>query len=986
MRDSLLHRRVLLKLGGTGIIGGMLSTSPVSAEENGGDTGEVTDLTGFETPQPLTDNSHRFQLITPANRLTVSTETNDTIDLVFEWEDAITVDSSGSSVSGAIPLSDEDTEDIGEHRAIFRVAEPGSNDLVYDRLELRELDTSNVEPGDTIDVTVSARQADSPEETEAFDEVVEAVDNEEFNPEATTEATFELTQGTLIRGNETATTNLEISPDVDHTIGFDVDQLRDEDVDGTPAGPVKGIIINYFIDDEDGLTFDFADDDVTLGGAAAELDLEVVKSREIPGIGQVLLEITNDETLEDDADLEVGDTVTVELSGLDTAAIDPEEFDNNSTVEVGLHGAATFDPIVNESITPDRGAHTIDAVNFEFGDQTGPSEIEDWHDIDEVRNDLGGDYLLVADLDEDTEGYDEIVADPESGFNPIDNTSAEVFTGNFDGNGHEISGLQIDRPEQDRIGLFSEVDGGFITDLTLTEVNISGNEDVGGLVGFNDGNPDESKIINNVEVSGSVSGTEKVGGLVGLNRAIGEIANSHSSCDVTANENNIGGFAGSHDGGAIVNSGATGSVEGEFNTGGFVGMNFSNINDCHATGNVEGETTGGFAGGNDSGAEITRSYATGDVTSNGRAGGFAGGNAGGKITESFAAGSVSGGENAGGFVSRNGNEFAEEAGFRAEITDCYTVGEVTGDERVGGFVGHNFFGDVELSYAGGDVSGNESVGGFVGVNRGVSTVNNVYWDATTAETSDGGTALTTTEMQGVSATEEVGEFDFENTWLTVVKDESISSETPDADGYPILSQLGPEPQLDAQGLADDPDPDPADFNVEITNPADGEEVTEDQALDVDVDVTNIGGVEAEKTIALTAPTDDEENIQLGADETEPVTFEIPGEEVDGELTITVESPDDTDQITVTAVDPCFIATAAYNTPAADEIDVLRDFRDDVLRQHVLGRLFVTTYYRSSPPIARWIRRNRTRRELVKQYFVEPLVDVVQTRRSIWKRE
>jgi len=64
MRDSLLHRRVLLKLGGTGIIGGVLSTSPVSAEQNGDDTGEVTDLTGFETPQPLTDNSHRFQLIT----------------------------------------------------------------------------------------------------------------------------------------------------------------------------------------------------------------------------------------------------------------------------------------------------------------------------------------------------------------------------------------------------------------------------------------------------------------------------------------------------------------------------------------------------------------------------------------------------------------------------------------------------------------------------------------------------------------------------------------------------------------------------------------------------------------------------------------------------------------------------------------------------------------------------------------------------------
>jgi hypothetical protein len=396
------------------------------------------------------------------------------------------------------------------------------------------------------------------------------------------------------------------------------------------------------------------------------------------------------------------------------------------------------------------------------------NEIEDWNDLDAVRETLDGDHELVADLDEATAGYDEHVANPPAGFDPIGNEE-NPFTGTFDGSGNEISGLQIDVPSDDQVGLFGHIRRGTVTDVTLTEVDVTGGSSVGGLVGFNTAPATEEGPhgITNADVSGSVSGTNRVGGIVGLNRTSAEVTDSTAACEVVADGNSVGGLIGAHNGDIISESAATGSVDGEFNTGGFVGVNFNNIKNCHATGDVEGETTGGFAGGNDSGAEITRSYATGDVTSNGRAGGFAGGNAGGTITESFAAGTVSGGENAGGFVSRNGNEFAEEDGFRAEITDCYAVGEVTGDERVGGFVGHNFFGDVEQSYAGGDVSGSESVGGFVGVNRDGSTVNNVYWDATTAETSDGGTALTTTEMQGTDAAVNMAALDFEETWDVV---------------------------------------------------------------------------------------------------------------------------------------------------------------------------------------------------------------------------
>ncbi|MBN1855732.1 MAG: hypothetical protein JW846_02110 [Dehalococcoidia bacterium] len=73
---------------------------------------------------------------------------------------------------------------------------------------------------------------------------------------------------------------------------------------------------------------------------------------------------------------------------------------------------------------------------------------------------------------------------------------------------------------------------------------------------------------------------------------------------------------------------------------------------------------------------------------------------------------------------------------------------------------------------------------------------------------------------------------------------------------------------------------------------------------------------------------------------------------------------------------CFIATAAYGTKSAEEIQILRDFRDDVLMLSPAGRDFVHAYYRFSPPVADFISQHEMLRTAVREGLVDPIVGVV----------
>jgi hypothetical protein len=81
---------------------------------------------------------------------------------------------------------------------------------------------------------------------------------------------------------------------------------------------------------------------------------------------------------------------------------------------------------------------------------------------------------------------------------------------------------------------------------------------------------------------------------------------------------------------------------------------------------------------------------------------------------------------------------------------------------------------------------------------------------------------------------------------------------------------------------------------------------------------------------------------------------------------------------------CFIATAAYGTPTAEQIDVLREFRDAVLLESAAGSQFVALYYRLSPPIAEFIAGNSFLRTLVRELLVDPIVWVVEATGDIWR--
>jgi len=63
---------------------------------------------------------------------------------------------------------------------------------------------------------------------------------------------------------------------------------------------------------------------------------------------------------------------------------------------------------------------------------------------------------------------------------------------------------------------------------------------------------------------------------------------------------------------------------------------------------------------------------------------------------------------------------------------------------------------------------------------------------------------------------------------------------------------------------------------------------------------------------------------------------------------------------------CYVATAVYGSCDAPEVLCLRRFRDETLAHSIFGRMFISLYYRFSPPFAEWLKDARHINKIVRK--------------------
>jgi filamentous hemagglutinin family protein len=259
----------------------------------------------------------------------------------------------------------------------------------------------------------------------------------------------------------------------------------------------------------------------------------------------------------------------------------------------------------------------------------GVTAITNLHQLALVGANLSGSYVLASNIDASaTTGADAAGIWSTAGFVPLGDFSNK-FSGSFDGQGHVITGLTINRPTTDYVGLLS-YSVGAIRNVGLVGASVSGGSYVGSLVGYNtDGSVIQSYATGSVSGSGDI-----VGGLVGHN-VRGALTNSHASASVTG-INHVGGLVGRNTAGTISQSFATGNVSGTSDIGGLVGFDsIGTITQSYATGNVSGDNAVGGLVGYTSIGTITQTYATGSVSGVTYVGGLIGGEGVAVITSSF---------------------------------------------------------------------------------------------------------------------------------------------------------------------------------------------------------------------------------------------------------------------------------------------------------------------------------------------------------------
>lgn len=210
------------------------------------------------------------------------------------------------------------------------------------------------------------------------------------------------------------------------------------------------------------------------------------------------------------------------------------------------------------------------------------------------------------------------------GFIPIGTKWGE-FDGVFDGNYKAITGLTIDRDYEYYQGLFDDIgSSGIVRNLILTDFTVVGREYVGALAGESAGTIEQVGVEN-----ASITGEYDVGGLVGQLYSPGSISRSY-----------------------VLNSTVTGQW---YDVGGLVGYSDGHIEDSYSNATVTSVNSGEVGGlvGEGDDYLIERSFAIGSLQASGyEVGGLVGESDYPMIKNSFAAMSfnVDGDDSVGGLV------------------------------------------------------------------------------------------------------------------------------------------------------------------------------------------------------------------------------------------------------------------------------------------------------------------------------------------------
>ena len=229
---------------------------------------------------------------------------------------------------------------------------------------------------------------------------------------------------------------------------------------------------------------------------------------------------------------------------------------NNFSTKLGSDGGVTVYQVIN----------SLGAFNSSSGS-----------DVQGMQGNLSGNYVLGSNIDASVTGS----WDSGQGFVPIGNAGTP-FTGKFDGLGHELYGLTINRAETPA-AMFGNIGlAGSVHNLSLRNVNITGSQamygaaytDIGALAGYNAG------TINNVSSSGAVhgSGYINMGALVGTNA--GTISNSRAAGTVVAGGfGAAGGLVGVNAAGGLIknSSSAVAATSTNYFAGGLAVYNLSLI-------------------------------------------------------------------------------------------------------------------------------------------------------------------------------------------------------------------------------------------------------------------------------------------------------------------------------------------------------------------------------------------------------------------------